>query len=91
MLSVGAILLGIVILFGVWYNGKRYGETRVRAEASEDEAAQETRRVEALEKADAQADADREVKDNREATEATATTDATDGLEFLRNSFKTTH
>ena len=88
MTTAVLILLGISILVGIWYNGRSYSDAKHEAEAAKADAQLGTQRVEALEEQRATEAADRKAKDEHDAAEAAATPDASDGLDFLRESFK---
>ena len=84
MLIGCAILIGIVILCGVWYNGRSYEAAKRKAADSGADAEVAKDRVDSLEKSAAEEDARRKERDLRDAKSA-ADTDS--GFDFLRDSF----
>lgn len=84
-LIAGAILIGILFLVGIWYNGKSYGETKADAAGRGAEATSAREKAAALEKQRAADNEAARQKDVREATDALRTHRAD---EFLFDSYK---
>jgi hypothetical protein len=89
MATAALILIGIAILLGVWYNGRSYSDAKNAAAARKAEAEQESQHVDSLEEQRALEAADQRAKDLLDAEKAAATADTSDGIGFLRGSFKT--
>lgn len=85
MLTGGLILIGIALLIGIWYNGKHQSDVEHEADTRGAEAKLEGQRVDSLEKAAAESDAERKAKDEEEAAQAASDHTAVD---FLRKSFR---
>lgn len=85
MLIGSLILFGVLLLFGVWYNGKSFGEAKRDEEAAKADSDLAHKRNESLEKADAEEDERRGARDEEDAAAALRDGSAVD---FLRKSFR---